>query len=421
MFKKTTLKNGLRLITVPMENTKAVTILIMVKTGSKYETKEINGISHFLEHMFFKGTKKRPTTLEITETIDRVGGTYNAFTGKEYTGYWVKVDAKYLDLALDWVSDVFLNHKIEEKEIEKEKGVIIEEFNMYLDTPMTYIGDVWEMLLYGDQPAGWLTIGTKANVLRFKRKNFLEYIRNHYSSKNTVVCLAGNIKADSIENKINKYFKNIRTTNPKPKLEVIESQSVPQSLIYTKETDQTHLALGVRGYDLSNPKRFAQIILAKALGGFMSSRLFISVREKRGLAYYVKTYSESTTDTGYLATFAGVDNRNVEKAIKLILEEYKSLRDKKITKAELHKAKENLKGTLTLSLESSDSQASYYTGQEVLTKEIVSPEQQFKRIDKVTPDQVQAVAKEIFRPEKLNLALIGPFKDEDKFKKLLKL
>ena len=182
MYKKTTLKNGLRFITVPMKNTKAVSVLVMVGTGSKYETKEINGISHFLEHMFFKGTKKRPTTLKIAETLDKVGGVYNAFTSKEFTGYWAKVDWKHLNLALDWVSDIFLNSKFEEKEIKREKGVIIEEINMYLDTPMSYIGDLWEKSLYGNQPAGWLTIGEKKNVLKFRRKDFLNYLKNHFST-----------------------------------------------------------------------------------------------------------------------------------------------------------------------------------------------------------------------------------------------
>jgi len=176
MFQRTTLKNGLRIITIPTKNTKAVTVLALVGTGSKYETKKLNGISHFLEHMFFKGTKRRPSALKIAETLDKIGGIYNAFTSKELTGYFAKVDSKHLDLALDWVSDIFLNSKIESKELKKEKGVIIEELNMYLDTPIKYIGDLWDELLYGDQPAGWKTIGTKKNIFRFQRKNFLNLI-----------------------------------------------------------------------------------------------------------------------------------------------------------------------------------------------------------------------------------------------------
>ena len=421
MYKKTVLKNGLRIITVPMKNTRTVTVLAMVGTGSKYETKETSGLSHFLEHAFFKGTKKRPTTLKIAEELDKVGGIFNAFTGKESTGYWAKVDSKHLDLALDWVSDIFLNSKIEEKEIKKEKGVIIEEMNLYLDTPTAYISDLWEKLLYGNQPAGWLIIGNKDNILRFKRKDFLDYLNNHYSTKNTIVCVAGDIESELAEQKIRRFFKKIKTNAPKSKLKVIEEQKKPQSLIHFKKTDQTHVFLGVRGYDAFHSQKFPQAILATILGGFMSSRLFISVREKRGLAYHVKTFSENATDTGYLATSAGVDHRNVEKTIKLILKEYKMLKNKKIDQPELQKAKDNLRGILNLSLEASDAQASFYTDQELLIGKILSPEEIFKKIDAITAEDIQKLAKDIFRPEKLNLALIGPFKNKEKFDKLLKI
>ena len=421
MFRKTTLKNGLRIITVPMKSTKAVTVLVLVGTGSKYETKGINGISHFLEHMFFKGTKKRPDKLAVAETLDRVGGIYNAFTGKEYTGYFAKVDAKHFDLALDWVSDIFLNSKIEKKEIDNERGVIIEEVNMYLDTPMMYIGDIWEKLLYGDQPAGWLTIGEKENITGLKREQFLDYLKKHYTAKNTIVCVAGDIDRDFTESKIKKYFNKIKRNEPKQKLKVVERQTQPECHIHFKQTDQTHLCLGVRGYDLFNQKKYAQAVLSTILGGFMSSRLFMSVREEKGFAYYIKTSSESATDTGYLATSAGIRNEKVEEAITLILKEYKRMREKKISQKEFQKAKDYLKGTLSLSLESSDAQASFYTGQELLTGKILTPEQECQNIDQVSRDDIIKVAREIFVPEKLNLAMIGPFKDKAKFQQLLKL
>ncbi len=421
MYKKTILKNGLRIITVPVKNTQAVTVLVLVGAGSKYETKETNGISHFLEHMFFKGTKKRPNSLKIAETLDKIGGAYNAFTGKEYTGYWAKVNSLHLDLALDWVSDIFLNSKIEEKEIKKERGVIIEELNMYLDTPIMYVKDLWEKLLYGNQPAGWLIIGSKENILKFKRRDFLNYKRNHYSAYNTIICVAGNINPEAVEKKIKRYFRNIETIPPKPKLKVIEKQNQPQSLIHFKKTDQAHLCLGVRGYDLFSPKKYAQAVLAVILGGNMSSRLFISVREKRGLAYYIRTSSENATDTGYLVTSAGVKNQEVEKAITLILKEYKLLKTKKISRKELQKAKDYLKGTLSLSLESSDAQASFYAVQELLSQKILTLKEKCAKIDKVTAQDVLEVAQDIFQPEKLNLALIGPFKNKERFQKLLKL
>jgi len=421
MYKKTTIKNGLRIITVPMKGTRAVTVLVLVGTGSKYETKKMNGTSHFLEHMFFKGTKKRPNTLKLVEPLDRVGGVYNAFTGKEYTGFWAKVRSDHLDLALDWVSDIYLNSKLEEKEIKKEKGVIIEEINMYLDTPISYIKDLWEKLLYKEQPAGWLIIGGKENILKFKRKDFLNYRKNHYLAQNTIICVAGHIKSEEIAKKIKKHFKAIRRGKPKQKLKVVEKQKESQALIYFKKTDQSHLCLGVRGYDLFHPLRYAQLLLATILGGFMSSRLWISVREREGLAYYIRTSSQNTTDTGYLVTQAGVDHQKVREVINLILKEYKKLKKRKITRSELQKAKDNLKGTLSLSLESSDVQASFYAGQELLTGKILTPQKQFSKIDKVTVNDILKVAKDIFKPEKLNGVIIGPFKKKEKIKRILRI
>jgi len=408
-FKKTILKNGLRLITIPMKNTEAVTVLVLVGTGSKYETEETNGISHFLEHMFFKGTKKRPNTLTISETLDKVGGQYNAFTSNEMTGFWAKVASQHQDIALDWISDIFLNSKLEEKEIEREKGVVLEEIKMYLDTPTAYISDLWNKVLYGNQPAGWSILGKKENILRFDRKESIDYLKNHYSSSNTIVCVAGNINSKIIEKKIDKYFENINKVKPRKKIKTEEEQKKPTSLVYFKETDQTHLSLGVRGYDLFHPQRYAAGLLATILGGNMSSRLFISIRERRGLAYYINTASGNDTDTGSLVTWVGTDHKNVEEVISLTLKEYQSFKDKLITKEELQKAKDYWKGTTSLSLETSDSQASFYGSQDLFEKEILTPEKIFKKIDQVTVNDIKKVAKDIFRPEKLNLALIGPF------------
>jgi predicted Zn-dependent peptidase len=326
-----------------------------------------------------------------------------------------------LDLALDWVSDILLNSKFEEKEMVKEKKVIIEEINMYLDMPMSYVHDLWERLLYGDQPAGWMIAGEKETVAKIKRKNILEYLKNHYLAKNIIACVAGNINPKITERKIKEYFRKIKTAIPKTKLKTIEKQGRPQSLALFKETDQTHFCLGVRGYDLFHPLRHAQGVLATILGGNMSSRLFISVREKASLCYYIRTSPENMTDTGYLVTQSGVDHKNVEKAISLILKEYKIFKNKKVEESELQKAKDYLKGNLILSLESSDAQAGFYAGQELLEGEILTVKERLREIDKVTAGDVQKVAKEIFNPQKLNLALIGPFKNKSKFGKLLKI
>jgi predicted Zn-dependent peptidase len=404
-----------------MKNTKTVSVLALVGTGSKYETKDINGISHFLEHMFFKGTKKYPTTLKIAERLDNIGGEYNAFTSKEFTGFWAKVGKQHLDLAIDWVSDILFNSKFEGKEIKREKGVIIEEINMYLDNPMSYISELWERLLYGDQPAGWLTIGKKENILKFKRKDFLDYFDKHYLAKNMVVCIAGNFDNKKTVKKVEKYFKKIKKGKIREKLETIEKQKTPQALIHYKKTDQTHLCLGTKGYNLFESEKYAQTILSVILGANMSSRLFTLIRERKGLCYYIRTSSDSSTDTGYLVTQAGIPHKNAEQVIKLIIKEYKKLKTKRITKKELQKAKDYLKGTINLKLESSDFQASFYSFEELLTNKILTPEQKFAKLDKVSINDVQRISQNIFKPEKLNLAIIGPHKNKEKFQSLLKI
>lgn len=421
MYQKQTLKNKLRLITVPLRDTKTVTVLIMVGTGSKYEQEKINGISHFTEHLFFKGTKKRPTTKDIAETLDGIGGEYNAFTWKEYTGYYAKVNREHLDIALDVISDMLINSKFDEQEIEKEKGVIVEEINMYLDAPMKYVGELFEELLYGEQPAGRSVLGSKNVIQSLKRSDFLNYIKEHYSPSNMVICVAGNFNEKDIKTKVTNYFSDMkeRTSPDKPK--VGENQKIPQTLIHYKKTDQTHFCLGVRGYDLFHPLKYAQSILAIVLGGNMSSRLFIKVRENQGLAYYVNTGSAVYTDTGYLVTSAGVNNEKTEDAIKIIINEYKDMAENGITEKELKKAKDFIKGKMTLNLESSDEIAEFFTEQELLKKDIKTPDELMAKINKVTADDVKKAAREIFRPENLNLALIGPFKDEKKFQKLLVL
>ena len=421
MFKKNTLENGLRIITVPMKNTETVTVLVSVGTGSKYEKKEINGISHFLEHMYFKGTKKRPSTLAIAEVLDRIGGAYNAFTAEEYTGYFAKVTANYLDLALDWVSDIFLNSTLPEKEIGKEKGVIIEEINMRYDHPMAYVQNLWMELLYGDQPAGWDIAGTKESVTNINREKLNDYMKKQYVASNTTICLAGKINEKSAIQKVKKYFSKIKIGKPIKKLPVLEKQTEPDCLLFSKETDQTHLLLGARGYSLFHPKRYVMELLGVILGGMMSSRLFEKIRTKLGIAYYINCSSNLDPDTGYLVTSAGIDNKNLEKGILAVLKEYKRISKEKVSESELKKAKDNIKGRLVLALESSDFQASFYAGQEILENKINTPEDMIKKIDRIKSSDVLKVAKDIFEPQKLNLALIGPFKDKNKFKKLLKI
>lgn len=421
MLKKTNLENGLRIITVQQEGTKAVTCLVLVGTGSKYEKKEVNGISHFLEHMFFKGTEKRPNARKVAETLDKIGGIYNAFTGEEYTGYFAKVDSAHWELALEWVSDIYFNSLLPEKEIAKERGVIIEEINMYQDNPAKYVGILWAKLLYGDQPAGWPVAGTKESVSKISRSDLTSYMERQYAAQDTIVCLAGKIEQKSAVHKVKQYFSKIKNRKLLLKPKVLERQTRPECFLEEKKTDQTHFCLGVRAYNLFHPKRYAQEVLSVILGGMMSSRLFIEVREKRGLAYYVSTSDEADTDTGCLVTQAGVDNKKAEKAISVIIKEYKKIAQKRVPLPELKKAKDYIKGKMALLLETSDAQASFFGAQELLENKIMTPEQIYQKIDKVNQDDILKVAKEIFRLDKLNLAIIGPFQDKNKFEKLLTL
>src|SRR3989344_1746016 len=419
MFKKITLKNGLRIIVVPQRSTESVTVLALVGTGSKYENKEISGVSHFLEHMFFKGTKKRQDKLEVAETLDRIGGIYNAFTSEDYTGYFAKVASSQFDLALDWVSDIFLNSLLPEKEAEREKGVIIDEINMTHDNPMSHVGLLWSKLLYGDQPAGWDIAGTKESVSQMTRQNLFDYMKSQYVASNTIVCIAGNIEEAEAIKTVKKYFTGIGATNFKSRSAVREEQKDPECILQQKETDQTHLCFGARGHNVFHPQRYAQDILGIILGGMMSSRLFMEVREKLGLAYYVRTSVESNPDTGYLVTQAGVDNDNAGKAVAAILGEYKKISLEKVPLSELKKAKEHIKGKMALLLESSDALATFYGMQELLEKEILTLKQIYGKIDKVSDKDVLKVARDIFRPDRLNLALVGPFRDKLPFQKIL--
>jgi len=422
MFKKTTLKNGLRIITVPQKTTQALTVLVLVGTGSKYETKKINGISHFLEHMYFKGTKKRPTFLEVAETLDKIGGIYNAFTSEDFTGYFAKVAAPHFETALDWVSDIYLNSLLPDEEIRKEKGVIIEEINMYYDHPMSYIGVLWNKLLYGDQPAGWFAAGTKESVAGIDREKMVDYMKKQYVASNTVVCLSGNINQSLAIEKVKKYFSKISDQKPFLKQKVVEKQTKPAFLLNFRETDQTHICFGARTYNMFHPQKYVLEVLSLILGGMMSSRLFSEIREKLGLAYYIKTDSVSDPDTGFLVTQAGIDNKNIEKAISIILREYKKISEIKVSAAELKKAKDCIKGKASLELESSDARASFYATQELLERRILTQEEIFKKIDKVSANDIVKVARDIFKPEKMNLALIGPVKDKEKFNnKFLKI
>jgi len=421
MIKKFILRNGLRLMLFPMKNTQAVTILFLTRTGSKYETKDLNGISHLLEHLLFRGTKSWPEPSSISRELDRVGGFYNAFTDKEILGVIIKVAAENFPLAANILTEMITAPLLKQNGIAKEKKVIIEEINMREDNSQLLVLDLWEELLYGDQPAGWQTIGSKEKVLAISRKNLLEHLRKYFVAENSIIIVAGNFKDTDIEKKLRRIFSILAKGERGGKLSVRESQEKPKVFLRFKETDQTHLCLGVRTVDAFSLKRYPLAAMAAFLGGMMSSKLFVEVREKRGLAYYLRTSCEHYSDTGYLVTHVGLNNQKVLEAIKIICRQYQKLRTEKITQKELAKIKENLRGRLKLGLETSDDFASFFGFQEILRQKILTPEQEWQEIAKVTQDDILKVAREVFKPERLNLALIGPHKEKEKILKVLKV
>jgi predicted Zn-dependent peptidase len=420
---KKILKNGLRVVTIPMKDNPTATVLVLVEAGSKYEKKEVNGISHFLEHMCFKGTEKRPKAIDISKELDALGSQYNAFTAQEYTGYYAKSDAKHFKKIFDVISDIYLNSTFPEAEMQKEKGVIIEEINMYEDMPNRHVQDLLMGLLYGDQPAGWNIAGEKQNILDMKRDDFVAYKKAHYLPEATVLVVAGAVTEKEVLKQAEKIFGVLPRGKKSKKLKTIDTQSKPEVLIKWKDTDQTHFVLAFRTHDLFYKKNHVFSVLGGVLGGGMSSRLFQKLREEMGVGYYVRAYNDTYTDHGFFQVSAGVDNKRIQEVTEAVLAECKKLTLEKVSAEELEKVKECLIGNMKLSLESSDDIANFYGGQELLKKEIKSSEDKAREIRKVTSADVQKLAKEVFKEQSLNLALIGPFdaeKDKARFQKMLK-
>jgi len=418
-YKKSILSNKVPVFTIPIKGAKATTALIMFKTGSRHETKENSGISHFLEHLFFKGTKKRPNTLMLSSEMDSLGGEYNAFTSKEYTGYWFKVANNKLAKALDILGDMLFNSLFNPEEIEREKGVIIEELNMYEDNPQMHIEDIFEMVLYGDTPAGRETIGTKENIRNFKREDFIKYLQTQYGAQSVYVVLAGAVKPSN-KKLVNKIFSEFKNNKQQTKEVVVENQKTPQLKISPKKTDQVALSLGVRTVAADHPDEFKLKLLSIILGGSMSSRLFINLRERNGLAYYVRTNAEFYSDSGYLTTQAGVPKEKTEAAIKIILAEYKKITTELVPAKELKRAKDMFQGRVLLQMEASDNLANWYARQAMYRKKMLTPGEMLKIIKNISAEQIRTVARQIFVNKKLNLALIGNVKGE-KLKAILKL
>lgn len=418
--KKKTFKNGLRVVTVPMSDNPTVTVFVLVGTGSDYEDKKVNGISHFLEHMCFKGTTKRPTAQAISHELDALGCQYNAFTSHEMTGYYAKSDAKNFKKIFDIISDIYLNSTFPEAEIEKEKGVIVEEINMYEDMPQNHVQDMFQEVLYGDQPAGWNVAGTKDNVRAMTREDFVKYKASHYVAEGTVIIVAGSITHDEVYKEAVKHFGHVHTGKKGSKIKTKDIQLQPKVLLKNKVTDQTHFVLGVRTFPLTDKRNSILSVLSGILGAGMSSRLFIKLREDMGVAYYVRAYNDASLDHGSFQISAGVNNSRTEEVLKEVLKECSILMREKVKEEELNKVKSMLIGNMKLSLEATDDIASFYGTQELMKKEIKTLNDKIKDIKKVTSNDILKMANLIFKDNNLNLAIIGPFDEHNGFAKLLK-
>jgi len=418
-YKKKVLPNGLRMLAVPMADNPTVTVLVLVETGSKYESKDKNGISHFLEHMCFKGTTTRPNTSDLAKELDTLGCEFNAFTGQEFTGYYAKGKASDFPKLIDIISDLYLNTLLKEHEIEKEKGVIVDEINMYDDMPMQKVREVWMNLLYEDQPAGWTIAGPRDVVRGMSRKDLVAYRKAHYVANATTVIVSGNISASTAFKEITKSFKGITIGKKSAKKKTRDIQSAPQVVLKHKETDQTHFILGVRSFPIYDKRNPILSVLSGVLGSGMSSRLFRKIRDEMGVGYYVRAGNSTSTDSGYFAVSAGVANDRLAEVLNAVMAELNDFKNNLVPTEELSKVKEHIIGMMYLGLESSDDLAEYYGTQEVMHREMRTPKEREKIIRAITAEDIRKMARKIFVDKNLNLALVGPTKDEMVLKSLL--
>jgi len=427
-----TLKNGLSVVLVDTKTFPTFTAMLLVGAGSRYENKENNGVAHFFEHMAFKGSKKYPNALLLSSIIEGLGGIFNAFTTKDHTGYWIKAPLSHFETVVDVLADMIQNPLLFPEEIEREKGVIIEEINMYEDEPQYKVWELFEGLIFKNHPLGYPTTGYKETVGKFTRQTFLDYMENLYKPSNVILVIAGGLsinqkskiknqndisKFKNFLNIIEKKFSSWKDGQKASFLNFSDTQNSPQILIKTKKTEQAHLVLGYRGLSYTDKKRYVQSVLMTILGGGMSSRLFYQLRERRGLCYYIHSGSEPFSETGYVYTRAGltVDAKKINEAIKVIIDEHQKIADGQLKDEEVKKAKEMIKGRLILSLEDTHDLASFVGRKLIFEGKIVEPQEVIKKIDAITKEEIINLAKKLFVKEKLNLALLGPI-TEDKIK-----
>jgi predicted Zn-dependent peptidase len=419
VYERTTLSNGLRVLTAPLPHAQSVACYIMLAAGSRYEDASNRGIAHFAEHMFFKGTERRPSSRDLTTIVDGMGGEFNAFTSKEYTGYYIRCAGAERDTALDVLVDMIRNSKFDGEELEREKGVILEEMNMYFDTPRDYVSSVYEDLLFGDNPLGWETLGKRETIQAASRETFLRYLEQWYTPPRMVVGVAGMVGDDLIP-RLEELVGDMSGNGagaPAP-AEVTRSTE-PLVRLHTKDSDQAQICIGVPSYPLTHPDRYALQLLGTVLGTGMSSRLFLEVRERRGLAYYVYGLNSAYTDAGTLYAQGGVDIQRVDEAVSVIAEEFRKMATELVPSDELEKARALAKGRFVLQTESPNGILLFGLRREVLEGRAAEPAELLAGLDAVTAEDVQRVAQDVIASQGMRLAVIGPFDDPGRFETLL--
>jgi predicted Zn-dependent peptidase len=420
--KKKILKNGMQLLLVPQEGAESMTLLVLVKVGSRYETEKTAGAAHFIEHMMFKGTEKRPNTQAISQELDRYGAEFNAYTGKDLTGYYIKMDAKHAETAVDMLHDMLFHSKFESHEMERERAVILEEIKMYEDNPSAHVSDMLEEALFHGSPLAHNIAGTRQTMGAMKRQDLINFLEQYYIPERITVVAAGKISPLG-QKMVEKSFGRV------PKVKQRKDQpficfEMPKELkhpiaLKNKKTEQTQLVMGFVGLPFGHADKSAVTLLSSMLGGTMSSRLFVEIRERRGLCYAIRASHDSLEDTGLFTIAAGLDKSRIKEAVKAIYSELNKIIDEQVKNDELKRAKDNIRGRMALAFEDSATRAEWYGRQWIFERGLKTPEQRLAEIDKVTAEDVRRTAREILNPNHMVVAAIGPVRSTESFKKII--
>lgn len=418
-YHKHVFDNGLRVYITPMDSATSVTVVIGVGVGARWEKPEVNGIAHFAEHMFFKGTERRPTTRDISSLLDGLGAQFNAFTSEEMTAYYTRTAPEHYRIGLDVLTDMLFHSKFDPDEIEREKGTIIQEIRMYDDQPMALAPRTFQEMMYPDHPLGRPVLGTDETIQAMSRTTFTDYVDMAYHTGNMVVSIAGKVDEAEVLAEVQKWMAEVPAgTAPKP-VSAADVQPSARVKLYTKDTGQAHLVLGVPGLPYNHPDQAALSVLNTVLGGTMSSRLFIEVREKQGLCYYVGSSPDPYTDTGLFVARGGMDLNRLDQALLSIRKEMLGMAESPVSDEELSMGKEGLKGRILLGMEGSAGVAMDVVRQELLRGRVRTPDERRAEVDAVTKEDVFRVANDLFTPARMHLAMCGPFDDPSHFEPLL--